>query len=112
MQATIICGVYAEFVRRLTVEAGAGWMPSLIADADAAAGTVTVREAELARYAATGSSVELSFATLIAAAVHAAGADTAVPEPSGAEVLAALRRGGDSDRAAALLAACELLVER
>lgn len=109
---TTLEGRYAQFVRQLTVEAGAGWMPALATAADTGSGTVTVCGVELDRYLTTGSSVERSFATLVAAAIHASGADTDAPEPSGADVLRAFSRGGDTQRDAALLAAYRLLVAR
>jgi hypothetical protein len=107
---TRLDGTYAAFVHNLTTDLDKRWMSSLVTDIDECSGRVEVCGLELDRYLTRGSSVERSFAVLIAAAIYAAGHTTDVPEPSGAAVITALRRGGDSHREAALLAACLQLV--
>lgn len=105
---TRLDGVYAAVIRHLTVHVDDTWMPSLTTDTSD--GTVVVCGVQLKEYLERGSSVERGFATLIAAVIYAAGETTDAPEPSGAAVIAALHRGGDSRRQAALLLACHQLV--
>jgi hypothetical protein len=105
---TRLSGAYARAAHELTLGLGPRWLRDLEADADGDGLEICL--AGLDRYRTCGSSVERSFATLIAALCVAAGDARITPAPTGGDVIAALYRGGDHHRQAALLAACRYLV--
>lgn len=108
---TRLTGAYGAVIRDLTLDHDDTWMRGLAIDTDARDGSVEVCLPTLSRYRTHGSSVERAFATLIAAIICATASDTTLtPAPTGAEVIAALHRGGDSKRESALLAACHQLI--
>jgi hypothetical protein len=105
---TRLTGAYARAAYELTLGLGQGWLRDLAVDADG--DSLEICLVGLDRYRTRGSATERSFATVIAA-ICAAGDDVRLtPAPTGAEVIAALHRGGDHHRQAALLAACRHLV--
>ena len=107
---TRINGAHAAAIRDLTLGHDETWMRGLVSEADARDQSLEVCLATLNRYRTQGSSVERTFATVIAAIICATDYTTLTPAPTGAEVIAALHRGGDARREAALLSACHQLV--
>jgi hypothetical protein len=105
---TRLFGAYARAAHELTLGLGQSWLRDLRAVADG--DELEICLAGLHRYRTRGSSVERSFATVIAALCAASGDARLTPAPTGAEVIAAIYRGGDHHRQSALVSACRQLI--